>query len=81
MEFASRTWGLFLSSVNREYRGQGVGTALVREHLRRIGEQTQQSRVLVSTRYRKRFEKLRFRSVDYDGEPSLHLMLKKPSAS
>lgn len=76
LDFASRTWGLFLSSVNREYRGQGVGTALVRERLRRIEEETSCGRVLVSTRHRKRFEKLGFRSVDYDEELSLHLMLK-----
>ena len=81
LEFASRTWGLFLSSVNRDCRGQGVGTALVRERLRRIEEQTQQGRVLVSTRHRKRFAKLGFRSVDYDQELSLHLMLKKLGAS
>jgi len=81
LEFASRTWGLFLSSVHRDYRGQGVGTALVRERLRRIEEETQKGRVLVSTRHRKRFEKLGFRSVDYDEELSLHLMLKNLDAS
>jgi len=81
LEFASRTWGLFLSSVSREYRGRGVGTALVRERLRRIEEETQKGRVLVSTRHRKRFEKLGFRAVDYDEELSLHLMLKNLGAS
>ena len=81
LEFASRTWGLFLSSVSRDYRGQGVGTALVRERLRRIEEETQKGRVLVSTKHRKRFEKLGFRSVDYDKELSLHLMLKNLDAS
>lgn len=81
LEFASRTWGLFLSSVNREYRGQGVGTALVRERLRLIEEEAQKGRVLVSTKQRKRFEKLGFRTVDYDKELSLYLMLKKLGAS
>lgn len=81
LEFASRTWGLFLSSVNREYRGQGVGTALVRERLRLIEEQARKGRVLVSTKHRKRFEKLGFRMVDYDKELSLYLMLKKLGAS
>ncbi len=76
LEFASRTWGLFLSSVRRDYRGQGVGTALVRERLRCIEQATQKGRILVSTKHRKRFEKLGFRSVDYDEELSLHLMLK-----
>ncbi|MDS4026423.1 MAG: GNAT family N-acetyltransferase [Candidatus Contendobacter sp.] len=81
LEFASRTWGLFLSSVCRDYRGQGVGTALVRERLRRIGQETRKGRILVSTKHRKRFEKLGFRSVDYDEELSLHLMLKNLDAS
>jgi predicted N-acetyltransferase YhbS len=81
LEIASRTWGLFLSSVHRDYRGQGVGTALVRERLRRIEEETQKGRILVSTRHRKRFEKLGFRSVDYDEELSLHLMLKNLDVS
>ena len=36
-----------------------------------------QGRILVSTRHRKRFEKLGFRSVDCDEALSLHLMLKK----
>lgn len=81
LEFASRTWGLFLSSVNREYRGRGVGTALVRERLRLIEEEARKGRVLVSTKHRKRFEKLGFRTVDYDKELSLHLMLKKLGAS
>ncbi len=81
LEFASRTWGLFLSSVNREYRGKGVGTALVRERLRRIEEETDKGRILVSTKHRKRFEKLGFRSVDYDEELSLHLMLKNLGVS
>ncbi len=80
LEFASRTWGLFLSSVSRNHRGQGVGTALVRERLRRIEAESGQGRVLVSTRHRKRFERLGFRSVDYDAELSLHLMLKRLDA-
>ena len=81
LEFASRTWGLFLSSVSRDYRGQGVGTALVQERLRRIKQETQKGRILVSTKHRKRFEKLGFRSVDYDEELSLHLMLKNLDTS
>lgn len=81
LEFASRTWGLFLSSVSRDYRGQGVGTAMVRERLRRIEEETREGRILVSTRHRKRFERLGFRSVDYDAELTLHLMLKRLDAA
>jgi hypothetical protein len=58
-----------------------VGTALVRERLRLIEEEAQKGRVLVSTKQRKRFEKLGFRTVDYDKELSLYLMLKKLGAS
>jgi len=81
LEFASRTWALFLSCVDRDHRGRGVGTALVRERLRRIGEETQTGRVLVSTRHRKRFERLGFRPVDFDRELSLYLMLKRIGAA
>lgn len=81
LEFASRTWALFLSCVDRDHRGRGVGTALVRERLRRIGEETRKGRVLVSTRHRKRFERLGFRTVDFDEELSLYLMLKRIDAA
>ena len=77
IEIATATWGLFLSSVNREYRGKGLGTALVVERLGRISEEADRGRVLVSTGHRKRFERFGFRSVDYDEERSLHLMLKR----
>ena len=81
LDFASRTWGLFLSSVNREHRGKGVGTALVGERLRRIEAETDQGRVLVSTKHRKRFERFGFRSIDVDEDLALHLMLKRLDGS
>lgn len=76
LEIASRTWGLFLSSVHRDFRSQGIGTALNAERVRRVEEGEQSGRIIVSTKHRKRFERCGFKSIDYD-DAGLHLMLKR----
>lgn len=77
MDFASKTWTLFLQAVSDDFRGQGIGTSLVHARIEIIKEQMghRGGRIMVSTKHKKRFERLGFVSVDYDSPLGLHLML------
>lgn len=66
LEIASDTWGLFLSSVQKEYRSQGIGGRLNLERLSRIEKSGMTGRIVVSTKHRKRFERCGFKAVDTD---------------
>lgn len=76
MDFASKTWTMFLLAVAASHRGNGVGTDLVHTRLNIIYDQMNGmgGRVLVSSKHRKRFERLGFKSVDYDEQLGLHLL-------
>ncbi len=62
-DWASHTHLLYLSAVAPEWRGRGIGQALVEARIRWLEEKFEHGRILVSTRKTRRFSELGFREI------------------
>lgn len=74
-DWASNTHVLYLSAVESNLRGRGIGRALVRTRLDWIFERHNQGRVLVSTLKPKRYRDIGFREVSRKAAAAPTLML------
>lgn len=62
-DWASDTHILYMMAVDKDHRGKGVGSALERARIEWIRSNFPRGRCLVSTKHRKRFERLNFVSI------------------
>lgn len=72
-DWASDTHILYMMAVERQHRGQGIGTDLEKARLQWVRESFSHGRCIVSTRHKKRFMRWGFASIsEVDGR---HLMV------
>jgi GNAT superfamily N-acetyltransferase len=76
-EWASRTHLLYLSAVAPEYRGQGIGRALLKARLDWIEDNFTAGRILVSSAKAKRFRDLGFTLIPKSGLDGRFLMIRR----
>jgi GNAT superfamily N-acetyltransferase len=76
-DWASDTHLLYLSAVASDARGQGVAKALVQARISWVEHHFEAGRILVSTRHKKRFAKLGFRSFSEDGAGERNLIIRE----
>jgi GNAT superfamily N-acetyltransferase len=62
-DWASDTHILYMMAVEKEHRGQGVGSDLERIRIEWLRSKFTHGRCLVSTRHKKRFERWDFKAV------------------
>lgn len=74
-DWASDTYLLYLSAVEAESRGRGIGRTLIRTRLEWIQCQAPHGRILVSTAKPKRYRDHGFRPVSRERLGDKHLML------
>lgn len=75
--FASDTWVLYLLAVDKKYRNQGIGTALIKKRIAMIEQNNHNGRILVSTKHPERFKKLDFKIIDEDIVNNTTLLMKR----
>lgn len=76
-DWATNTHVLYLSAVAKEFRGEGIGRALVLARLDWLQARFPGGRVLVSTAKPSRFKRLGFRVVTGSRKEGRWLMLKE----
>lgn len=76
-DWATNTHILYLSAVAKEFRGRGVGRALVEARLDWLQERFPRGRVLVSSARPRRFKSLGFRVISGSRKEGRWLMLKE----
>lgn len=74
-DWASNTHILYLSAVEQDSRGNGVGRALIRARLDWIQSRNPHGRILVSTAKPRRYRDHGFRAVNRNRVGDKHLML------
>ncbi len=74
-DWASDTYVLYLSAVEPESRGHGIGRALIRARLDWVHCQAPHGRILVSTAKPKRYKDHGFRAINRERLGDRHLML------
>ena len=74
-DWASNTHLLYLSAVDADYRGRGIGRALVAARITWIRERHAHGRILVSTNKPKRYRHFGFRAVGRRVGGATNLML------
>lgn len=74
-DWASHTHQLYLSAVAPEYRGQGVGRALLKARLDWVKENFTTGRILVSSPKAKRFHEFGFVDISQGAIDGRHLMM------
>lgn len=74
-DWASDTHLLYLSAVDADYRGRGIGRALLAARIAWIREHHAHGRILVSTRKEKRYRDAGFRPVGRQKGEAAQLML------
>ena len=77
LDWASHTHALYLSAVDKDDRGQGIGRALVDARLEWLKVSFGRGRILVSTRKPRRFKSLGFRVITGSRKEGRWLMLKE----
>ncbi len=76
-DWASHTHVLTLSAVAREYRGQGLGRALLRARVEWVEQNFKTGRILVSSARAKRFHELGFVPIPKSGIEGRHIMMRR----
>lgn len=76
-DWASNTHLLYLSAVSPEYRGHGIGRALVKARVDWVEANFRKGRILVSTPKAKRFQDLGFVDVRKGFVEGRHLMMRR----
>ncbi len=76
-DWASHTHLLYLSAVAPEWRGQGIGRALVEARIAWVESRFTNGRLLVSTDKVKRFRELGFSEIRHSGIDGRRLMLRR----
>ena len=76
-DWASHTHLLYLSAVAPEYRGQGVGRALLKARLDWAMANFKTGRILVSSPKAKRFRELGFVDISRGAIDGRHLLLRR----
>lgn len=62
-DWASNTHILYMMAVEKDHRGQGIGSDLEMTRIQWLRDRFHHGRCLVSTRHKKRFERWKFKSV------------------
>jgi len=76
-DWASHTHLLYLSAVAPEWRGQGIGRALVKARIEWVESRFASGRLLVSTDKVKRFRELGFSEIRHSNIDGRRLMLRR----
>lgn len=76
-DWASHTHLLYLSAVAPEWRGRGIGRALVEARIAWVEACFSHGRILVSTDKSRRFRDLGFREIRHSSLDGRRLMLKR----
>lgn len=76
-DWASHTHLLYLSAVAPEYRGKGIGRALLKARVEWVEKQFESGRILVSSAKAKRFHDLGFVDIRKGIIDGRHLMMRR----